>query len=166
MAGIVALAPITMHPEFVPEEFKPNYTAYVENAAGPLIDRAAMYVFNGTWKTSLWASSAIIIITAINGCDNMKDDPYVFPALHPRKSELPPVYISTCGADPLRDDGTIYKIELDKFGWVESYLSFIASLAVVNLMIFTALKIPWWTTLGYHISFGSFQKSKLVIPFV
>lgn len=46
----------------------------------------------------------------------MKDDPYVFPALHPRKSELPPVYFATCGADPLRDDGTVFKIALEKAG--------------------------------------------------
>ncbi|KAI1335925.1 alpha/beta-hydrolase [Xylariaceae sp. FL0016] len=100
VAGIVALAPITLHPEFVPAEFRASFVAYVENAVGaPLIDRAAMYVFN-----------------AHNGADKMKDDPYVFPALHARKAELPPVYLSTCGADPLRDDGTVIKLALDKYG--------------------------------------------------
>ncbi|KAI1735428.1 Alpha/beta hydrolase fold-3 [Xylaria scruposa] len=97
--GIVALAPITQHPENVPEEFKGDFIAYSENADGPLIDRAAMYNFN-----------------AQNGCDQTMDDPCVFPALHAGKSELPPVYISTCGADPLRDDGTVVYLALQKLG--------------------------------------------------
>ncbi|KAI1119478.1 alpha/beta-hydrolase [Nemania sp. NC0429] len=97
--GIVALAPITLHPEHVPDEFKDDFVAYSENADGPLIDRAAMYNFN-----------------AQNGCDEMKDDPYVFPALHTGKAQLPPVYISTCGADPLRDDGTVVYLALQKLG--------------------------------------------------
>ncbi|KAL2186602.1 alpha/beta-hydrolase [Thermothelomyces heterothallicus CBS 203.75] len=100
VAGIVALAPITMHPEHVPDEFRADYTAYEENAEGPLINRAAMYVFN-----------------SINGCDERKDDPYVFPALHPLLGpELPPTYISTCGADPLRDDGTVIQRALSRHG--------------------------------------------------
>ncbi|KAI1275972.1 alpha/beta-hydrolase [Xylaria sp. FL0933] len=99
LAGIVALAPITMHPEYVPDEFKADFVAYTENAEGPLISRAAMYNFN-----------------AQNGCDALKDDPYVFPALHAGMAELPPVYISTCGADPLRDDGTVVYLKLKKLG--------------------------------------------------
>lgn len=104
LAGIVALAPITMHPEHVPAEFRPDFTAYEENAEGPLINRAAMYVFN-----------------SLNGCDERKDDVYVFPALHPllRASSsrgLPPTYISTCGADPLRDDGTVIERALTRLG--------------------------------------------------
>ncbi|KAL2018284.1 hypothetical protein VTK56DRAFT_988 [Thermocarpiscus australiensis] len=103
VAGIVALAPITMHPEHVPAEFRPDYTAYEENAEGPLINRAAMYVFNG-----------------LNGCDAHKDDSYVFPALHPLLraggGELPPTYIATCGADPLRDDGTVIERALTRRG--------------------------------------------------
>lgn len=104
LAGIVALAPITMHPEQVPAEFRPDYTAYEENAEGPLINRAAMYVFN-----------------SLNGCDARKDDVYVFPALHPllragSSRELPPTYISTCGADPLRDDGTVIERALTRLG--------------------------------------------------
>lgn len=52
----------------------------------------------------------------------MKDNPYVFPALHHRKADLPPVFLSTCGADPLRDDGTVFKIALDKAKYVWSSL--------------------------------------------
>ncbi|KAK4244015.1 Alpha/Beta hydrolase protein [Corynascus novoguineensis] len=105
VAGIVALAPITMHPEHVMDEFRPDYTAYEENAEGPLINRAAMYVFNG-----------------LNGCDARRDDPDVFPALHPLlrtatgPDNLPRTFISTCGADPLRDDGTVIKRALDRLG--------------------------------------------------
>jgi versiconal hemiacetal acetate esterase len=52
LAGIVALAPITMHPEYVPDEFKKDFVAYTENAVGaPLIDRAAMYTFNCKQQT-------------------------------------------------------------------------------------------------------------------
>ncbi|KAK4145923.1 Alpha/Beta hydrolase protein [Dichotomopilus funicola] len=89
LAGIVALAPITMHPEHVLAEFLPDYTAYEENAEGPLINRAAMYVFN-----------------SLNGCDARKDD----------VKGLPPTYISTCGADPLRDDGTVIERALTRQG--------------------------------------------------
>jgi versiconal hemiacetal acetate esterase len=101
VAGIVALAPITMHPEHVAVEFRPDFKAYEENAEGPLINRAAMYVFN-----------------RLNGCDARRDDPYVFPALHPLlgAGKLPPTYVSTCGADPLRDDGTVIKLALSRRG--------------------------------------------------
>ena len=47
IAGVVALAPSVVHPDFVPEKFKPMFKAYEENAEGPLIDREAMYVFYG-----------------------------------------------------------------------------------------------------------------------
>ena len=45
-----------------------------------------------------------------------KADPYVCPALHSKLAEMPPTFIVTCGADPLRDDGVIFADELDKVG--------------------------------------------------
>lgn len=99
VCAAVLLAPITMHPEYVPDKYKKRYVAYSENWDGPLINKEAMYGF-----------------FAINGGNEMKTDPYVFPALHDRLAELPPTYIATCGADPLRDDGTIIANELARSG--------------------------------------------------
>lgn len=63
--GIVALAPITMHPEFVPDEFKADFVAYSENAERPLIDRAAMYTFNGKYDylTLLDLAPSVLMVT-------------------------------------------------------------------------------------------------------
>lgn len=49
IAGVVALAPSTLHPDYVPERFKGAFNSYKENADGPLINREAMYVFYGTY---------------------------------------------------------------------------------------------------------------------
>ena len=45
------------------------------------------------------------------------DNKYASPLLHPRLNELRRVYISTCGADTLRDDGRLLKdrLEQDKY---------------------------------------------------
>jgi versiconal hemiacetal acetate esterase len=54
-----------------------------------------------------------------NGGTKQLANPYVFPCLHPGLRNLPPTYISVCGLDPVRDDGTVLKYNLDKFGYVE-----------------------------------------------
>ncbi len=47
IAGVVSLAPSTLHPDYVPNEFKDIFVAYEDNKDGPLINREAMYVFYG-----------------------------------------------------------------------------------------------------------------------
>lgn len=51
-----------------------------------------------------------------NGGTKQQANPYVFPCLHPGLRNLPPTYIAVCGLDPVRDDGTVLKYNLDKFG--------------------------------------------------
>lgn len=52
----------------------------------------------------------------MNGSTAQKRNPDAFPALHDRLAELPPTYIATCGADVIRDDGTIIAVALGKAG--------------------------------------------------
>ncbi|KND89108.1 Versiconal hemiacetal acetate esterase [Tolypocladium ophioglossoides CBS 100239] len=95
--GVVALAPMTIHPEHVPEKYKPHLKAWEGNRDGPVVDFEGMMLFQ-----------------AINGATAQKANPDVFVALHDRLGELPPTYIATCGADVIRDDGTIIKVALDE----------------------------------------------------
>lgn len=52
----------------------------------------------------------------LNGTAALRDNPDVFPGVHERLGELPRTYIATCGADVVRDDGTIVKIAMDRAG--------------------------------------------------
>lgn len=53
-----------------------------------------------------------------NGGTKQQTNPYVFPCLHPALRRLPPTYIAVCDLDPVRDDGTVLKYNLDKYGSV------------------------------------------------
>ncbi|KAI9155742.1 alpha/beta-hydrolase [Paramyrothecium foliicola] len=97
--GIVSLAPMTIHPEHVPEKYRSHLKSWDENRNGPVVDYNGMMVFQ-----------------SINGSTAQRKNSDAFPALHDRLGELPPTYIATCGADVIRDDGTIVKAELDKAG--------------------------------------------------
>ena len=47
-SGIVVLCPALLHPEFVPDEYKPIFKAYEENWTGsPLQDGESMMIFHG-----------------------------------------------------------------------------------------------------------------------
>jgi versiconal hemiacetal acetate esterase len=96
--GIVVMVPVTAHLDSVPAEYKSEYTAYMENASGvPLIDGSTM-------KTFFEASAA---------------DPHdgkVFVTLSKDLAKFPKTYIATCSKDPLRDDGKILKMMLEKEG--------------------------------------------------
>lgn len=46
LKGVVALVPITAHPESIPEKYKSLYKSYEENSKGtPVIDRGSMDIF-------------------------------------------------------------------------------------------------------------------------
>ncbi|KAE8168031.1 Alpha/Beta hydrolase protein [Aspergillus tamarii] len=96
--GVVALVPLTLHWDNVPAEYKGDYTSYDDNADNvPVIDRSTMESF----------------YQAVGADPN---DSNIFTALSPHLPKFPPTYICTCGADPLRDDGTVMEKALRKFG--------------------------------------------------
>lgn len=96
--GIVALAPISLHPDHVPAEYQAMYTAYTENAVDvPVVDRSSMVAF-------------------YEACNAAPTDPDIFTALSPHLAKFPPTYIVTCETDPLRDDGTVIEAALKKAG--------------------------------------------------
>ncbi|KAI9810198.1 MAG: hypothetical protein M1827_006644 [Pycnora praestabilis] len=107
--GIVALTPVTLHPEYVPEEYKSMYTAYSDNAKDvPIIDAASMKTF-------------------YDAVDAKPEDPYTFTALSKNLKDFPPTYIATCDKDPLRDDGKVMEYALKKAGVktnLDNYLGF------------------------------------------
>jgi versiconal hemiacetal acetate esterase len=45
--GVVALAPMTIHPDFVPEKYRPYLRSWEENCDGPVVDFEGMLVFQG-----------------------------------------------------------------------------------------------------------------------
>jgi len=98
VAGIVAMVPVTAHSSSIPAAYKPQYTAFTENASGvPIIDASTM-------KTFFEASG-----THYN-------DEKVFVTLSNALAKFPKTYIATCGKDPLRDDGRVLKTILEKEG--------------------------------------------------
>ncbi|CZS89361.1 related to Putative sterigmatocystin biosynthesis lipase/esterase STCI [Rhynchosporium agropyri] len=98
ISGIVAMVPVTAHPDSVPSAYKSQYTSYTENASGvPIIDA-------GTMKTFFEAAGI------------QPDNEKAFVSLSKNLKDFPPTYISTCGKDPLRDDGKIIEEMLKKEG--------------------------------------------------
>ncbi|KAH8674746.1 lipase/esterase-like protein [Tricladium varicosporioides] len=96
--GVVAMVPVTAHPASIPSRYKSSYTAYTDNARGvPIIDADSMQIF-----------------FEAAGADY--NDEKVFVTLSPRLKDFPPVYVATCGKDPLRDDGKVLEIMLKDQG--------------------------------------------------
>lgn len=94
--GVAALVPITIHPQAVPDHFKPGYTAYEENANASVNTASAMKTF-------------------LDGYGAPPDNKYTSCLLHPRLKGLQRVYIAECGADTLRDDAQLFKERLESF---------------------------------------------------
>ena len=89
---------VTAHPESIPVEYKSQYTAYTDNKSGvPIIDAATMQTFFEAAGTNY-------------------HDEKVFVTLSKNLKDFPPVYIATCGKDPLRDDGRVLEAMLKKEG--------------------------------------------------
>ncbi|TGO69961.1 hypothetical protein BOTNAR_0005g00430 [Botryotinia narcissicola] len=96
--GIVAMVPIAAHPSSVPAAYKDHYKSYEENASGiPVNNADNMNTFFG-------------------GIDANPEDPRIFVTLSKHLDEFPPTYITTCGKDPLRDDGTVLEMMLKDKG--------------------------------------------------
>lgn len=95
--GVVSLAPITVHPDAVPQDKRERHTAYDENDKHTVNSKAAM----GVWLDAYNAPAA---------------DPYLSVLLHPELKQLRKVYIAGYGADTLRDDAQLMKEALDGSG--------------------------------------------------
>ncbi|KAK3056868.1 Telomerase-binding protein [Extremus antarcticus] len=99
LRGIAAMVPGTTHWDNVPSKYKDKYKSYTENAKDtPIIDGESMDIF---YKHV--------------GAD--PKDPGTFTILATDKhSEFPPVYMTSCEFDPLRDDATIMELALKEAG--------------------------------------------------
>ena len=99
LKGIAAQVPFTTHWDNVPEKYQSKYTAYTENAKDvPVIDKDSMEVI-------------------YNAADADPKDETCFTILATDKhAEFPPVYFTSCGYDPLRDDATIMEMALKEAG--------------------------------------------------
>ncbi|KAK5712621.1 hypothetical protein LTR17_017874 [Elasticomyces elasticus] len=98
LKGIIALVPLTLHKDHVPEKYKDMYTSYKDNAKGtPIIDGESMKIF---YEHA--------------GVD--AKDPDTFVALSDNLKDFPPTYIATCEFDPLRDDGFVLEAALKEAG--------------------------------------------------
>ncbi|KAG9234343.1 Alpha/Beta hydrolase protein [Amylocarpus encephaloides] len=98
ICGVVGLVPVTAHPSNVPEKYKSIYNSYEENKTDvPIIDADSMATF--------FQASAV----------DFKDEK-AFVVLSKDLKEFPPVYIATCGKDPLRDDGVVLEAMLNDLG--------------------------------------------------
>jgi len=97
LSGVVAIVPITCHPDHCPEEFAAEFTAYDENAYTPLTAAATMRGLYDLYSKS-------------------PEDPYISVLLNDNLSRLPKTYIAISEKDTLRDDARLFKKRLDRFG--------------------------------------------------
>ncbi|KAL2851404.1 Alpha/Beta hydrolase protein [Aspergillus pseudodeflectus] len=97
--GVVALVPVTVHPDAVPASIKAAglYNSYEANATATVNTASAMASFFTAYGAP-------------------RDDKYTSCLLHPRLRELKKVYIAECGADTLRDDARLMRRKLEREG--------------------------------------------------
>lgn len=97
--GVAAMVPMTVHPENVPGKYQDQYKSYTENAEGvPVIDKAVMYTFINELAADPQDKSAWTLLDT----DNHKN--------------FPPVYLTSCEFDPLRDDAKVFEAALKEAG--------------------------------------------------
>lgn len=92
--GVVALVPVTIHPDAVPAHLKPRYTSYDEYDEHTVNTKPAMMTFWDAYGAS-------------------PTDQYASCLLHPKLGQLARVYIAECGTDTLRDDARLMKEVLE-----------------------------------------------------
>ncbi|KAF1935062.1 arylacetamide deacetylase [Clathrospora elynae] len=102
IVGVVAIIPATVHPDGVPDELRPKYTAMEEHDQHTINTGRAMKAF---WE-AFGAS---------------RTDIYASPLLHPKLKDLGNVYMAVAGHDTLRDDGVLMKQKLDAAGVPNKY---------------------------------------------
>ncbi|KAL4944996.1 hypothetical protein BDV06DRAFT_232172 [Aspergillus oleicola] len=95
--GVVALAPITVHPDAILADKQAQYTSYSENDRLTINTDSAMRTFLDCYGSP-------------------PSDPRLSCLLHPRLGELRKAYMAVGGADTLRDDVRLMKQELTELG--------------------------------------------------
>ncbi|KAL1863244.1 hypothetical protein Plec18170_000076 [Paecilomyces lecythidis] len=97
--GIASIAPVTLHPDNVPIQYRSMYNSHEEFKVGaPCIDEAAIrYFFEAT---------------------NIEptDERYLSGLSTANHADFPPTYLAICECDPLRDDGLIIAKMLENAG--------------------------------------------------
>ncbi|KAJ7459795.1 Alpha/Beta hydrolase protein [Mycena latifolia] len=89
LTGQILQVPAVLHPNAVPERYKPSLLSYEQNKYAPLLP----------------AESAIWTWSQLGGSPT---DPEVSPLLYSSHKGLPPAVIQICGMDPLRDEALLY----------------------------------------------------------
>lgn len=116
LKGIVAIVPLTVHFDHVPDEYKAIYKSYEEcGLESPMIHVGSMKTFLG--ELSLPSFEILDSVPLLDAVNADGTDPNQFPALSKELVHFPPTYLVTCGADPLHDDGVIINDLLDKAGY-------------------------------------------------
>lgn len=88
LCGVVAVSPVTVHPDNVPVKYQAAYKSYDEFGEGaPVLTRSIITQFLQYVHAGPEDASSYILL----------DDGWFH--------KFPPVYISTAECDPLRDDG-------------------------------------------------------------
>ncbi|KAJ5454894.1 uncharacterized protein N7458_005850 [Penicillium daleae] len=111
VTGIVAIVPVTVHPDGVPSKHRSAYKSYAESVATPVINKTTMDIFFGTYNALSIRPALVDILLENYGA--APTDPSISLLCNPRIGELPPTYLVSCTADPLRDDARLFKQELD-----------------------------------------------------
>jgi len=102
LKGIIALVPVTCHPDACPKRLKSRYTSYAENDQYTINSASAMREFLKVYGTP-------------------PEEPYTSPILHQRLKDMPRTYIVGAGLDTLRDDARLFKAALDDAGVPNMY---------------------------------------------
>jgi len=95
LRGIAAMVPATAHWDSVPSKYADKYKAHTDNAHDtPVIDGESMDIFLKHLGADPRDSTAFTILAT------------------DKHAEFPPVYMTSCEYDPLRDDATIMELAL------------------------------------------------------
>ncbi|KAJ5811729.1 hypothetical protein N7474_008030 [Penicillium riverlandense] len=99
LSGVIAVSPVTVHPDNIPEKFQAAHNSYKEFGEGaPVLTRSVMTQFLQLVRATPEDSSSFILL----------DDTVL--------GNFPPVYVSTAECDPLRDDGKVLAAALKDAG--------------------------------------------------
>ncbi len=104
--GVVAVAPVTLHPAVALREYKRMLHAYDRNDACSINSKSAMSAWLEAYHPSL------------------SSDPLVSVARHPNLGQLKRVYIAEFGLDTLRDDARLMKEALEMADVLVMYRSY------------------------------------------
>lgn len=104
-----------MAPGAVPEVYKSQYLSYEQNGKTPILTAESLdVILRVSFPPHLWLTECWDLQ------ENYKPDitsPLYSPLINKGGlRNLPPTYFQICGMDPLRDEGLIYKQELEKEG--------------------------------------------------